>query len=261
MLNRKLQKEAFQVKRLFLIMKQVFQNDVDRLSAEHIMLHKKAEIKIEEFKTQLDADKMLPYVYTDDILEGQFLKSGILLADKKEQATEFLFSEHSQWIRSEDHRDFKNRRQRNADLTDTYKKYIFSTYFSKLTNIKPATSVAPLLTEYGHVYDKIIMANGWKLLSEIIVGNVEQGDSVLHIICPNYCHPKIHWKIDSSRYLPFLCRLFERQDDDLIATNSDIYSGDFIMAFVESFGFKVPEHKQEILLRLATLLLHDGMRI
>lgn len=247
MLNRNLLSKKERRPWTFKYLNKLFENSITKLSAEYILLHKAETTTPDVFLKDLQTSYFESIPFTSDCVNGEFIESGRFINYDTERAATILWEYLLDAWLVPDPNDIGD-----AQI-ESYRRLFYERYFSKIEGTTPNEKALALFSTYKHA-EKGRLTQQRAVMRGVIAGMLEPGDNVLYYLCPISPNPKKSFRVTLSGCAPFFKRLVEQRGNDIILINGDIWSADFLLAFMEMLLFEMNTHKIEFMVRLATIL-------
>lgn len=214
-------------------------------------MHEANDTDADSFVMQLTECLPNRITFSRECVNGKFVKNGCFISDNVAKASKFLYNSLLDlWLTPQDYYVGKQ------EITN-YRRSFYDRYFAKIESVTPTEAADKCVPHYEKVHVNVL--EQYQVLRGIIAGYLNKDDNVLYYVCP--LAPKVKYEITTDYCLPFFKKLIERRGDNIILKQDDVWSVDFIMAFVESLEFTSCEHKREVLKRMATILIAEGANI
>ena len=176
MLNKK---DLGKNKVMFKLWNSHFEQTIENLTAEYIILHEAENIDPRTLKVQISKCLHDLVPFTLDCINGEFVRNGEFISYNVAKASKSLFkSLTDRWL------DRRVEEVGEKEI-EVFKNYFYENYFSKLATINISEEAKSLVPIYDK-QNRDVMYRQQKVLRGIIAGHIEKGENVLYYICPYY---------------------------------------------------------------------------
>lgn len=252
MLKRRLQPKELRDKDFFKIIKYEFENYVDRLSAEYILLGQAELLGSDAIMFDLKEKLEIECVFNKKDLDGALIKRGCYITYDTKRASQVFYDRTVGLFFNHDRTELEAARLALFGVT-------VRENLAKIATINPSPAMQEAIQKEKFSNVPFMRLCEKELFVRIITRQIRRGDDLTAFFEEMKKSEEkeiislFHEFLRPENVNPFAKKIIEYRDGQAILRVDDSEAPEFIMAFVAFMGFALPEHRTAVLARLATL--------